>query len=82
LKQRRFVFIGDVERDDAYAPYRAAASEAGYRSVLSLPVITGDGDVVGMMSVHHPAPQKVAPSDIAYLGEFAAALITRQSLVD
>jgi GAF domain-containing protein len=80
LKEQRPIFIADVETDAAYAPYRAAASEAGYRSVLSVPIKI-DGEVIGMVSVHHRQPQSVSPADIAHLGEFAARLIMRESLL-
>jgi GAF domain-containing protein len=63
-----------------YAPYRDAALQAGYRSVLSVPIVA-EGEIVAVMSVHHPMPQAKRPTDIGHIGEFAAGLIRRQSLI-
>jgi GAF domain-containing protein len=80
LKTCRAIFIKDVEADAKYAPYRDAALQAGYRSVLSVPIVA-EGEIVAVMSVHHPMPQASGPTDIGHIGEFAAGLIRRQSLI-
>ena len=46
------VVIEDVESDEEYAPFRAAAREAGYRSVQSTPLIGRDGKALGIISTH------------------------------
>jgi GAF domain-containing protein len=81
LKQRHSIFIGDVNADEAYAPYRNAANEAGYCSVLSVPAMTASRDIVGMLSVHHREPRTDMPENISHLGAFAAELIIRQGLI-
>ena len=48
------VVIVDVEEDEAYAPYRAAAREAGYRAVISVPLFAADGSALGAVSTHFP----------------------------
>ena len=43
-RMRRTVQIGDVGTDPAFAPYRAAAAEAGYQAVQSAPLIGREWD--------------------------------------
>lgn len=82
LKARDKIFIGDVENDERYEPYLPAALQAGYRSVLSHPIVTPDRQVLGVMSVHHKLVHPDPPPDIDHLSDFAAGLIARQSLVE
>jgi GAF domain-containing protein len=61
LKERRPVVVIDIETDEAYAPCRTAARQAGYRSVQSTPMLSNDGTVIGVIStlfanVHTPTP--------------------------
>jgi GAF domain-containing protein len=44
------VIVADVELDKPFAPFREIAREAGYRSVQSTPLVTGDGTPLGMVS--------------------------------
>jgi hypothetical protein len=44
--------IQDTETDEAFAPYRAAARAAGFRSVTTMPLVTTDGIALGAVSVH------------------------------
>jgi len=84
IRLRQPVFIDDVMSDGEYGPFRQAASSAGYRSVLSLPLITAQGRLVGVMSVHHSAPY-MSPEGLAYLNdlaEFAAGAISRHRYAD
>jgi len=46
------VIIEDIELDDAYAPLRPIAHSAGYRAVVSTPLISADGSAQGVLSVH------------------------------
>jgi GAF domain-containing protein len=50
LREGRSVIVADVATDEAYAPFRAAAKRAGYRSVQSTPMLTSDGELVGIVS--------------------------------
>ena len=50
------VAIADVCMDEEYLPYRQAAADAGYRSVISLPLIAPGERLVGVLSVHRAAP--------------------------
>ena len=51
IRSREPIVIADVLLDDEYFPYRQAAMEAGFRSVVSLPLIAR-GNIVGVISIH------------------------------
>src|SRR5262249_53502186 len=60
MKLRRYVIIDDVMTDEDYIPYRAAARMAEYRSVLSLPMISPQDELLGMISIHHSEPNALS----------------------
>jgi GAF domain-containing protein len=79
IRSRKLVIIPDIDVDEEYAPYREAAAQAGFRSVVSLPLIGDREKIVGVISVHRPTPW-VGEADIEPLrsvAEFAAAAIIR-----
>jgi PAS domain S-box-containing protein len=61
LRSGHQVIIEDVELDEQYASLRLIARAAGYRAVVSTPLISGDGTSQGMVSMHFPAPHR--PTD-------------------
>ena len=63
LRERRPILIADVNTDAEYAPMRDIAAKAGYRAVQSTPLITSEGDLIGVLSTHFPEPR--LPSDMA-----------------
>src|SRR5689334_3961745 len=61
LREGHTIVVADVTKDADYAPFRAEAAAAGYRSVQSTPITTSRGRVLGMVStlfanVHEPTP--------------------------
>jgi PAS domain S-box-containing protein len=52
LSTRQRIIIEDVEADENYAAFRSLAREAGYRSVVSAPLVSGDGTPLGMITTH------------------------------
>jgi hypothetical protein len=84
IRLRHQIFIEDVMSDNEYVPYRQAAVAAGYRSVLSLPLITAAGRLVGVISVHHATPQEplVEMVRLNNLAEFASGAVARHCYVD
>jgi PAS domain S-box-containing protein len=50
--RRRWV-VSDTESDPAFAPFREAARQAGFRSVHSTPIVTRSGALLGVLSVHY-----------------------------
>jgi transcriptional regulator with GAF, ATPase, and Fis domain len=75
MKLRKPVWIGDVLADDD-ADYRSNAIRAGFRSVLSQPLIAKSG-LFGVVSVHDAITHDAAPADLSHLGEFVADMMAR-----
>jgi signal transduction histidine kinase/CheY-like chemotaxis protein len=64
LRSGQRILIEDVETDCPYAPFRAIARAAGYRSMISTPLMSADGAPLGMASshfrsVHRPSAQEL-----------------------
>jgi PAS domain S-box-containing protein len=64
LRSGQRILIEDVETDGPYAPFRAIARAAGYRSMISTPLMSADGAPLGMASshfrsVHRPSAQEL-----------------------
>jgi PAS domain S-box-containing protein len=58
------VIIEDTEIDPLSEPCRELARRAGFRAVHSTPLITRDGRVLGVLSVHFAAPRYPTPFEI------------------
>jgi len=59
LRHKTSVIIPDVEVDAEFAAFRPEAKLAGFRAVQSTPLITRDGNPIGVVSthfanIHHP----------------------------
>ncbi len=57
LAERRRVVIGDTQTDPEFAPHRAVAEEAGFRSVVSTPLFARSGALLGVLSTHRTEPR-------------------------
>jgi PAS domain S-box-containing protein len=69
LRSRRRVVIEDVELEDSYRPFLPLARAAGYRAVISTPLIGADGMGLGAItthfrSVHRPSDQELSRLDL------------------
>ncbi|HRX84019.1 MAG TPA: PAS domain-containing protein [Phycisphaerae bacterium] len=71
LATGRRVVIEDVLRDPVYAPHRAIAAQAGYRAVQSTPLISRNGDVLGVLSTHYPDTCRPSQRDLRLLDLYA-----------
>jgi len=71
LAAREAVLIEDVERDENFAPHRAAAAEAGYRAVFSVPLISRRGDILGVLSTHWREPRRPQERELRMLELYA-----------
>jgi len=74
LRTRASVQIPDVVAGAPYASDREAAARAGSRAVQSTPLITRNGDLVGVLSVHFREPHVFSGRD----GQLAD-LVARQA---
>jgi GAF domain-containing protein len=54
VRERKAVLAEDVFADREFAPYREIARKAGFRAVLSIPLISSRNAFVGVLSVHFP----------------------------
>ncbi len=52
LRSGQQIIIEDVEVDEPFAPMRPIARTAGFRAVVSSPLISGEGTRQGMLSTH------------------------------
>jgi PAS domain S-box-containing protein len=67
LRSRERVIIEDVEQEESYRPYLALARAAGYRAVVSTPLIGFDGTVLGAITTHTHDVRRPTPQDLSRL---------------
>jgi len=63
LRSARPTVIEDVDSDAAFAPFRAVARAAGYRAVVSTPLVGSTGLPLGIISTHFVSPHR--PADVS-----------------
>jgi PAS domain S-box-containing protein len=71
LRAGERIVIKDIDADEEYAPYRAAAHAAGYRAVQSTPLIGRDGKPLGILSTHFKAPHRPSEHELQLLDLYA-----------
>src|SRR5712672_3592600 len=76
------VIIYDVEQDEEYAPFRAIARQANYRSVQTTPLMASGGMLLGMVSTLFRHPHQPTPIEMSTINSYAqiAASALRQKL--
>jgi PAS domain S-box-containing protein len=62
-QQGQRTMVEDVQTDLDFAPHRAIAASAGFRAVLSTPVTSRTGELLGVLSAHFRHPHR--PSERA-----------------
>jgi len=67
LRLRERVVIEDVDTDAPFAPFRSAARAAGYRAVISVPLIGAEGTPMGVLSTHFRSVHRPAARDLRHL---------------
>jgi len=67
LAGRQAVVIEDVLADEDYAPFHEVARAAGYRAVVSFPLVAADGSTLGAISVHFPSPHRPSEAQMRRL---------------
>jgi two-component system CheB/CheR fusion protein len=70
-RARARVIIEDVNEDESFTPYRDAAQEAGYRGVQSTPLLSREGELLGVLSTHYPEPYRMTARDTHLLDLYA-----------
>ncbi len=56
-RERRRVVVEDTESDPSFAELRDVAAHEGFRAVHSTPLMSRDGEILGVISVQFPAPR-------------------------
>lgn len=64
------VLVNDTETDTEYKPYRNAARKAGYRSVITVPLITSTNLLFGTVSNHFVNVHSPTPIEIETLNSY------------
>jgi PAS domain S-box-containing protein len=67
LKSGQRVIIEDVTTDPRVEPLRAAAHAAGFRAVISTPLVGGNGTLLGMLSIHFKSVRRPSEQDLRRL---------------
>jgi PAS domain S-box-containing protein len=67
MRSAQRIIIEDVETDEAYGPYREAARAAGYRAVISSPLLGADGSLLGVISTHFGSPHRPSAPELSRL---------------
>ncbi len=70
-------FIGDVETDPAFEPHRQVAREAGFRAVMSAPLVGADDNLIGILSTHFSQAREFASTEVSALATYATAVALR-----
>ena len=76
LLDRRRILVPDTHEDPSYGPHVAVADDAGFRAVVSMPLMGNEGTIVGVLSVHFAKPHQPPPDVLAKL-DLLAALAAR-----
>lgn len=80
LRIGKTVIIDDIERDAGFAPFRATARAAGFRAVVSAPMVGHNGARLGVLSAHFHSLHRPSDTDLRRLDLYrrrAAAFIER-----
>jgi PAS domain S-box-containing protein len=64
LQRRERVIVEDVLGDPSFAPHLKVVAAAGYRAVQSTPLISRDGELLGMMSTHFRRPHRPPENEL------------------
>jgi PAS domain S-box-containing protein len=67
LRSGQRILIEDIETDAPYEPFRAIARAAGYRSVISTPLVSAAGVELGMVSTHFRSVHRSSEQELRRL---------------
>lgn len=67
LRLREPIVVEDVETDVPYTPFRSAARAAGFRAVISVPLIGAEGTPTGVLSTHFRSVHRPTAQDLRQL---------------
>jgi GAF domain-containing protein len=73
------VVIEDVGSDQEFVPYRDIAYREGFRAVVSIPLVSIIGTVVGVLSTHFPTRHR--PTDIQLTALIEAGRLATNAII-
>jgi len=79
LRNRDTIVIDDIMTDEQFSPYREIGCRAGIRSVLSTPLVSSSGALLGVLSVHFTMAQR--PTDMQVRGMTEAAELAADEII-
>ena len=79
LRNRDTIVIDDIMTDEQFSPYREIGCRAGIRSVLSTPLVSSSGALLGALSVHFTMAQR--PTDMQVRGMTEAAELAADEII-
>ena len=71
LRRYEQVIIEDIEKDAGFAQHRQIARAAGFRAVVSTPLICRDGKALGMLSTHFRSVHRPTSQELRRLELYA-----------
>lgn len=71
LRAAERVVIEDIESDPLYAPFRPVARAAGFRAILSVPLVGRNGTPLGMLSTKFRSVYRPSEQDLRRLDLYA-----------
>jgi signal transduction protein with GAF and PtsI domain len=77
LASKKPAFIGDVETDPTFEPHRQVARDAGFRAVISAPLVGPGDNLIGILSTHFSQPREFVADEVSALAAYAAAVALR-----
>jgi PAS domain S-box-containing protein len=67
IRCRRRVVVANVNEDPLYAPYREFAANAGFKAVQSTPLISKEGEILGVLVTHLPEAREFTAHELQVL---------------
>jgi len=72
LSSGKTVLLEDIEKDSEFAPFLPVAREAGFRSVISAPLLAHGSELVGVVSTHFANVHRPTDIEIGVFEQFGS----------
>lgn len=74
FRDKRRVMINDITKEPTFAPYVSIGLANGYSAVQSTPILSEDGNVLGIFSTHFPRPHRLSQEAKVGLDQYATQM--------
>jgi GAF domain-containing protein len=72
MKQRQTVFVDDVTSDKDFVEQVEYAENAGFRTVISTPLISSKRNMIGVISTHFNLPHRFTKEEVVRFEKFCS----------